>query len=421
MKKFSVLFLLFSALFLCGAERVIVKNGKSDYVILYSTATGVPRRAALDLQTYIYKATGVKLPFVTAANRNGRPAFLIGFEKVTVPEGFIVKTSGKDIIISGNDTPGQVENAHWATGARTGTWYGVCDFLEQQLGIRWFMPGPLGEYVPKRKNWSVPDLDHSDHPLMEKRDMSYVSGGPNGKKEGEPNLFKRRNRCGKANSWQASHSWLHQLPGKKYFKDHPEWFAYIGGRRYPYDSMGHGLQICTTNPQALDELAKNLIQFTKKWKTPIMLSLSPNDGGKLCECDKCQALDDGFTPSGRRIMTTRMVTYANEIAKRVNKVLPDQTFGFYAYSYYVEGVSKVKVDPHVTIMEVKNDTGLSYYDPLQRAAHLKNLLAWRKQLDKLFFTPPPKVWVIWNFPAITMKTSVCFLTTFTRLVSPALR
>lgn len=390
MKKITFLFLLFSVFVLCGAERVIVKNGKSDYVICYSSATGVPQRAASDLQLYIRKATGAKLPIVPLAQKGSRPAFLVGFEKVDVPEGFIVKTSGKDIIISGNDTQGQVENAHWADGARTGTWYGVCDFLEKQLGIRWFMPGPLGEYVPKRKNWSVPDLDYNDHPLMEKRDMNYVSGGPNGKKEGEPNLFKRRNRCGHANSWSASHSWLHQLPGNKYFKDHPEWFAYIGGRRYPYDSMGHGLQICTTNPQALDELAKNLIQFTKQWKTPIMLSLSPNDGGSLCECDKCQALDDGFTPSGRRIMTTRMITYVNEVAKRVNKVLPNQKFGFYAYSFYVQGVSKVKVDPNVTIMEVRNDTGLSYYNPLQRAAHLKNLLAWRKQLDKLFFYSTPE-------------------------------
>ena len=390
MNKVFLALALFSVFGLCGAERVIVKEGKSPYVICYSSVTGVPRRAALDLQSYIQKATGVKLPFVTREKIAGRPAFYIGFEKVEVPEGFIVKTSGKDIIISGNDTPGQIENAHWADGARTGTWYGVCDFLEKQLGIRWFMPGPLGEYVPKKKNWSVPDLDYSDFPLMEKRDMSYVSGGPNGKKEGEPNLFKRRNRMGKANSWQASHSWLYQLPGKKYFKDHPDWFAMVGGRRYPYDSMGHGLQICTTNPQALDELAKNLIKFRKRWKVPIMLSLSPNDGGKLCECSKCTALDDGVTPSGRPIMTTRMVTYANEVAKRVNKVLPDQTFGFYAYSYYVQGVSKVKVDPHVTIMEVNNDTGVSYYNPLQREWHLKNLQAWRKQLNKLFFYSTPE-------------------------------
>ena len=390
MKRAFSFLLLFSLFTLCGAERIIVQNGKSEYVICHGSATAVPRRAAADLQTYIQKATGAKLPIVNISKRGNKPAFLIGFEKVDTPEGFIVKTSGRDIIISGNDTKGQVENAHWATGARTGTWYGVCDFLENQLGIRWFMPGPLGEYVPKRKTWSVPDLNYADHPEMEKRDMGYVSGGPNAKKEGEPDLFKRRNRCGKANSWKASHSWLHNLPGKKYFKDHPDWFAYVGGRRYSLDSQGHGLQICTTNPAALDELAKNLIASTKQWKVPVMLSLSPNDGGHLCECDKCTALDDGFTPTGRKILTTRMVTYANEVAKRVNKVLPDQTFGLYAYSYYVQGVSKVKVDPHVTIMEVDNDTGISYYNPAHRESHLKNLLAWRKQLSKLFFYSTPE-------------------------------
>ena len=381
---------------LAAAPLQVVKNGKSDYCIIFnpkSVNTEAVWRAACDLQQYIFKATGVKLPMVKENARKNRPAFLIGFEKVMTPEGFIVKTKGKDIIISGNDTAGNVLNDHWATGARLGTWFGVSDFLEKQLGVRWFFPGELGEYVPKRKEWSVPELDYADAPRFVHRSLNYQTRKGMPKKQIEANqYFNRRLRSGHANSWCGWHNWHRYLKKEDYFAKHPEYFAYVGGRRYAMDPLKHGLQLCVTNPEALDQLAANMLKDLKKNKNKVrpMMSLSPNDGGRHCECEKCQALDDGLRPDGSRIMTTRMMTYANEMAKRITKELPDQLMGMYAYSYYAEGVSKVKVHPAVTIMEVHNDTGLTYYRADIRQEHLKNLKNWRKSLKKLFFYSFPE-------------------------------
>ena len=393
-KTFLVLCCCLAAGILAGAALPVVKNGKSDYCIVHNSKSVNPEiawRAAKDLQEYIFKATGVKLPMVKAEARKGRPAFLVGFEKVTAPEGFVIKTSGKDIIISGNDTKGSVLNCHWASGARTGTWHGVSDFLEKQLGVRWFFPGELGEYVPKRKDWSVPELNYTGAPRFVHRALNYQTRKGMSRQQVEQNyIFNRRNRSGRADSWCGWHNWRHNLPKEKYFKDHPEYFAYVGGRRYGMDPLNHGLQICTTNPEALDVLAANMIAEVKGRAVKSMLSLSPNDGGRQCECDKCQALDDGVRPDGSRIMTTRMMTYANEMAKRITKVLPDQKMGMYAYSHYAEGVSKVKVHPAVTMMEVLNDTGLSYYRADIRKKHLENLRNWRKSLNRLYFYSFPE-------------------------------
>ena len=382
---------LFAATLLSAVP--VVQNGKSPYVIVVSPKAqqAVMRAAASDLQTYIFKATGAKLPIVKEAKRGNRPAFMLGYIKVDKPEGFVVKTQGKDIHISGNDTEGDVYNNHWASGARVGTWFGVADFLEKQLGIRWFMPGEKGEYVPKRANWEVPELNYADAPRFESRRLGYQTrkGMPKNQVS-EVQLWMRRNRVGHNNSWCAWHSWLHYLKKEDYFDKHPEYFAYVGGRRLGSYSFGHGLQICTTNPKALDQLAANMMADIKKRKRPAMMPLSPNDGGKMCECKNCQALDDGIRPDGSRIMTTRMMTYANEMAKRISKHYPKQTFGMYAYSFYVEGVSKVKVHPSVTIMEVLNDSGLSYYNPKRRADHLKNLKAWRSVLSKLYYYCTPE-------------------------------
>ena len=371
----------------------VVENGKSDYVIVISPEAQqkVARAAANDLQTYIFKATGAKLPIVKPTKKGTRPAFMLGFIKVDRPEGFVIKTRGRDIHISGNDTPGEVYNNHWRTGARVGTWFGVADFLEKQLGIRWFMPGELGEFVPRRTNWDVPELDIADAPRFSSRRLGYQTrrGMPE-KQRRELQLFMRRNREGQSRSWCAWHSWLYYLKKEDYFDKHPEYFALVGGRRLGTYYHGHGLQICTTNPKALDQLAANMIADLKKRTPPGMMTLSPNDGGMMCECKNCRALDDGIRPDGSRIMTTRMMTYANEMAKRITAVLPGQTFGMYAYSFYVEGVSKVKVHPAVTIMEVLNDSGLSYYHPRKRAQHLKNLKAWRSVLDRLFYYVTPE-------------------------------
>ena len=87
---------------LSAAPLTIVKDGKSSYCIIWNRK-GVNQevlwRAAGDLQSYIYKSTGVKIPVVRMEQRKNRPAFLIGFEKVATPEGFIVKTVGKDVIM----------------------------------------------------------------------------------------------------------------------------------------------------------------------------------------------------------------------------------------------------------------------------------------------------------------------------------
>jgi hypothetical protein len=59
------------------------------------------------------------------------------------PEGFVIKTDGEDLFIVGRDSTDKGMEV-------SGTFYGVCEFLERYLGVRWLMEGPVGEVVPKR-------------------------------------------------------------------------------------------------------------------------------------------------------------------------------------------------------------------------------------------------------------------------------
>jgi len=119
---------------------VLVENGKPRATIV--CANKELRLAASELQTHIELATGAKLPIVDA-KKEGTGVFL-GDEAVArangilvanlPPEGFEIKTIPDGIIIAGN--------ALW----------GVYEFLERFVGVRWYYPGDLGMSVPKKDN-----------------------------------------------------------------------------------------------------------------------------------------------------------------------------------------------------------------------------------------------------------------------------
>ena len=379
---------LFSFALLQGAKIELVKEGKSDYVILLpEKALPATVRAAKDLKEYVKKATGADLPLLRG-EKSTKPAVKMGFLKVTEPEGFIIKAEGKDLHISGDDSKGDPEVIGFFTSARTGSWYGVCAFLHEYAGVRWLFPGEKGEYVPKSKNLSFEIETVKKAPFMEFRKFGPIFFRDKSKKkeDKEISVWARRNGTGYSRGFDGSHSWHFWEQSTDLFLKHPEFFPLINGRRQA--AGGHYMKICTTNPGALDTFARYIIDKQRK-RTSVMQTLSPSDGLGFCECDRCRALDT-VRPDGSVSLTDRIVTYCNEMAKRVNKELPEQTFGLYAYSVFADPPEKTVLAPNITVMNVKNCSSISYYVPAERKKHLEQLLSWRKRLKRLYFYSYPE-------------------------------
>ncbi|MFA6102609.1 MAG: DUF4838 domain-containing protein [Victivallaceae bacterium] len=381
----------------------IVKDGKSDWrIIVAPQPLPVTLRAAEDLQLYIKKTTGAELPIEKTGTVTGGKNIVIGdcdaARKAGIsaaglkPEGFVIITADGNLYIAGKDTKGDANSDHWRSAPQAGTWNGVSAFLEKYLDIRWFFPGEYGEYVPEHKNLTLDDINISDYPKMEYRRMTYVWwDGMSPARIAEVKNWERRNKNGWSTVWSGSHTWLENFRGEDYFKAHPEWFAEVNGQRLAYNGE-YGLQMCTTNPKGLDKFADIIIKTAPSpGYEGCMFSLSPNDSGNFCECKKCRALDVEKLPDGKPVLTDRMVTYCNETAKRVNKVLPEQTFGFYAYSYYMLPPRKTALDPHVKVMHVLNDVGVLYYSDKMSESYLNNmLLPWKKMTGTLYFYSHPE-------------------------------
>jgi len=192
MRLKRVFFLGFTCLFFeagfqtCAAANslTLIDNGKSSYQILVGKRGKTPESARLgahELQTYLQKATGVKLPIVHHYEQ-GRKYIVVGEQAYTKelglslenvkPEGFVIKIVNEDLVLMGRDTGGAA--LQYRT-TQTGTLFAVYDFLEKFCGIRWFMPTELGEVVPPRKTLTVPaDLNIKEEPSFMARKTRFA-------------------------------------------------------------------------------------------------------------------------------------------------------------------------------------------------------------------------------------------------------
>jgi hypothetical protein len=115
--------------------------------------------AARDLQVYLQKMSGAKLPIVGDDKAPSGTLILVGRSALTrdldtkVPsgltpqrneEGFVIIAKGDRLLLAGNDA----DPYH-------GTEYAVANFLYRQ-GVRWYMPGEFGDVVPRRPSYSPP-------------------------------------------------------------------------------------------------------------------------------------------------------------------------------------------------------------------------------------------------------------------------
>ena len=154
--------------------RDMASHGRSDYQIhLTPEASPSEKLAAKELQTYFQQCTGVDLPIVTEQPAQDVPTIVLGCgpaaESLGVKptpasleeQGYTLRTVGDHVVIAG--TPA------------AGTLYGVYDFLETCLGVRWFAPGVTK--APKTDKLELPNLDRTVKPAFQWRHTSYTRPG----------------------------------------------------------------------------------------------------------------------------------------------------------------------------------------------------------------------------------------------------
>lgn len=321
---------------------VIVENGRAKARIYLPKVFGrATMLAAEELSKYIKKISGAELPidYGKRAPRFNASAIILKTKidpaKEISADGtedvFSIVKKGSEVLISGNSD--------------TATLYGAYKFLND-LGVEWFMPGEIGEYVPKRATISLAPGIKTYHPPFRSRQLD-LSGSPKthfAEKDydtliPEYGMWILRNRCqfsrtihrGRRpsfnNSRENTRHCLSAILRGVDIKKHSERFPLVtknGVRK----RRTRGAQICFSNKENVQAAVEmGLKQFAKD---PNMLtcSMSLADHGGMCECDDCVKENGGlFPPLNPNLLVWK---FMNRVIRGIREEMPNKRIAFYS-------------------------------------------------------------------------------------------
>jgi len=383
----------------------------TPYVItLADTATPPERNAANELAAYLGRVTGATFAVVSPAAGAGRPAIAVGpgAGKALLPDlalprtgpdglgedGIVIRRAGRSLILSG------------AEGAKRGTLYAVYEFLERDVGLRWWTP--TAESVPSRPSLVVTPASTRYVPPFVYRETLCGALRPHvwEKTDEVPRFAVRLRQNGHfvkiPADWGGHYTligWCHTfeqlLPPDRYFKDHPEWYSEINGTRTHAKA-----QLCLTNEDMLAELSRNVLAAIRQDPGAGMISVAQNDWGGNCRCERCRALDEAEgSPAGS------LLHGVNRVAEAVEKEFPGFFVETLAYQYTRKPPRTVRPRRNVivrlaviersAVQPIASEVNRSLHEDLQAwSAVAPNLYLWDYTANLLHpFTPEPRALV----------------------------
>ena len=375
MKRY--LLFLFSALFLYSCNWK--KNTEPDYVIVVQEDVDTTVfQTARQLRIYWKEVTGKTLT-VSHENTGDKKGIYLG--KKILPEGlldslaplkedgFIIAVSDTGIFLAGNTDKS--------------TLYAVNTFLEEYLGCLKFTADE--EYIPKIEKPVLTNSFKKYNPAFNFRRIH----APDAWSRSYSNWYKLEDL---SNWGMYVHTYNKLLPPEKYYKDHPEYYSLVNGRRL------QDAQLCLSNPEVVKLLIENLEDTIKKNPDKKYWSVSQNDTYNYCECDSCQKLYEKYgSVSGAYIM----------VANKVAEVYPDKQISTLAYQFTRSAPTGIKPLPNVNVMLCtiecnrskpleENDDPHSFANDLKDWSELtNNIYLWDYVVQfKNYLTPFP------NFPVL---------------------
>lgn len=323
------------------AALTLADEGKSDYrIVIPELAIPAERYAAEELQYYLEKISGVKLPIVSDAEkptsreillgdnaRLGKARAKIDFTKLG-PDGFVLREAGRQLIIAG--------------GQPRGTLNGVYTLLEEKLGVRWFTPEL--EVVPTVSRVRLPELDETIVPALENRDVFWRQFMRNADFAARHRINGQHYGLQKKHggAFTVYHPFVHSFDGlvpQELYKEHPEYFPLINGER-----KGGYVQRCLTNPDVLRISIERVRQWLQEHPEATIISVSQNDTFNNCQCEQCKAVDDAEgSPAGS------LLKFVNAVAAAIETDYPHIRIDTLAYQYTRQAPKTIRPRKNVIV------------------------------------------------------------------------
>lgn len=313
----GLIFLLCFSLSATPDSVFLVKNKKSTWKIyLPAQPTPEEERAADFLNKHLEKLTGCKLPIVRISKM--APAKSISIHKsslISKADDYKILIRPSRIIVEG--------------GKGKGCIYGIAEILERFWGVRYYSPSFV--VIPEKNTLALPltEIYGTSPNIYRNVHGAFAYDYPD---------YRDFHRLHTIQDMFADGFYVHTfhrlVPWQEYFSTHPEYFAWMNGKRI-ID------QICLSNPDVLNLVVKRLAEEMKKQPDKQVWSVSQNDNFSYCQCDRCRKIiEEEGSASGP------LIRFVNEVASH----FPDKTISTLAYQYSRQAPLKTRPAQNLQIM-----------------------------------------------------------------------
>ena len=227
-----------------------------------------------------------------------------------------------------------------------GSFNAVCGFL-RSLGVRWYMPGEIGEIVPELKTIALPEIDQTIRPDFPLRTLNFRFG-VYGR---DAAMWAMRLGVRQPYGRQAAHGLDHMTHNEHTLTNHPLWFALYGGKRH--NELENRLnQLCYSNEELFQETVRYARAQFDQFKMEVVSIMPPDGYTAICQCKLCEGKD---TPEhgNRGALSDYVWEFVNRVAKEVRKTHPDKKISNCAYGTYTRPPQNIdKLEPNVQVIIV---------------------------------------------------------------------
>lgn len=465
MKLLLLLTLLFPAF--AGADSFLVENGESraEIIIAESPARST-RLAAADLQTYVAKISGERLPIKTkpsadvpvqiyvgesphavklgvtseglkhgayrivsgdnwlaligddsdfepvhpfARNNGDKPRAQAEWEKIIgAPFGMPSRNLYKNRLRLPGETgkpDGAVTDKKetleiWGLDER-GSFNAVCGYL-RKLGARWYLPGDLGEVMPKMKSIPLPQIDETvtpDFPLRQFNFRFSTAGY-------HTSMWAMRLGTRNDERLNIAHGMSGMTNNEKVFAEHPEWFALYGGKR-DFKPGSSKIQLCYSNEGLFKETLFYVRALVDNYHFKCVSLMPPDGYTAICQCEKCRGKDSPDRHE-RGKLSNHIWDFTNRVAKEIAKTHPEAKVlngGYGVYTLPPENIKKLEPNVLVCIVGGRRPINKAGYKGEGEVAPKNLRAAWSKKTDNpiIFFENFPFTGRGWYLPSFAPK------------------
>lgn len=388
----------FSTVFADTTLPDIIKNGTSLYkIVIGENSAEAEQEAARELAGFLKESTGVSLKIITDAHPPEGPEIVLGrtnrLDASTLPidlqpltaDGYTYLVNSGGIHILGRNP--------------RGTLYGVYDWLEENLGIRFLASD--ANHVPKKSALPVADRSFRHDPPMEYRDICTFQdemwGVRNRLNSRWGKILREKALGGIRWVGPVIHTSSKYISPSEYFESHPEYFALINGKRTSkLPGNNQPAQLCLSNPEVYAILLKKIKSHLDAYRTSenynptskAIVEFTINDGIKgSCECPECAAVNREEETEGGTLFRT-----LNRLSDDLAKDYPEVSLQTLAYAYAQKGPAKTMLRDNIIICfaPLKADQGRLITDASSEANRkaLQDLKGWQGKCKQLY---------LWNY------------------------